>query len=210
MNMGDVRGALTTFEQAFKIDGHRAPLCYNLANAYMANNQVQEAIDKNERAISLDPSMLSAKCSLASLFAMQGRYQEKLLNFEKSTPLVHLRVESHGILTLKNFYQEAISAAQQAASATLTRQQAASSEGMWRLTSECFLLALQIETGQWGPDTQRKLEQMVSAFVSDILGASQRRAMKDMKTLSGIHSQKSKVKRPCHQMSGIHSQEPPL
>jgi Tfp pilus assembly protein PilF len=98
MNMGDVRGALMTFEQAFKIDGHRAPLCYNLANAYMANNQVQEAIDKNERAISLDPSMLSAKGSLASLFAMQGRYQEKFLNFEKSTPLVHLRVESHGLL----------------------------------------------------------------------------------------------------------------
>ena len=154
MNMGDVRGALMTFEQAFKIDGQRAPLCYNLANAYMANNQVQEAIDKNERAISLDPSMLSAKCSLASLFAMQGRYEE------------------------------AISAAEQAATASLSPQQAASSEGMWRLTSECFLLALQIETGQWGADTERKLERMVSAFVSDILGASQRRAMKDMKSLA--------------------------
>ena len=115
MDMGDVKGSLETLQAAFKVTDDRAPLCYNLANAYLANWQVQEAIASYERAISLDPTLVSAKCSVASLHAMHGRYEEA-----------------------KQLAQEAASWSPPAASPRAAA--GAASDGMWRLTARCLLV----------------------------------------------------------------------
>jgi len=165
MDMGDVTGGLGTFQEAFKVDDSRAPLCYNMANAYLANGQVQEAIDNFERAISLDPMLLSAKCTVASLLAMQGRYDE-------AKSLVREAAE----------YRDS------------SLHHTTSADGMWRLTAQCLLMALHVETGDWGANTQHELDTMVSAFMSDILGSSRRSVIKDTKNTPEDNDEEKKMR----------------
>ena len=48
----------------------------------------------------------------------------------------------------------------------------ATSEGMWRLTANCLLLALQVEASEWDVHTEEHLQHTVRAFIADILASS--------------------------------------
>lgn len=67
IDLGSVEEGLRTYEEALQVEAPRATLCYNIGNAYLANGQVPEAIVSFQQAIDLDPSLLSAKCAVASL-----------------------------------------------------------------------------------------------------------------------------------------------
>ena len=60
----------------------------------------------------------------------------------------------------------------------------ATSDGMWRLTANCLLLALQVEASEWDVDTEEHLQHFVRAFIADILASS--RAAKVLSLLALI------------------------
>ena len=67
MDMGDVKSGLVTFKEASKLNQEHAPLCHNLANAYLANGEVQEAMDMYQRSLALSLALSLSRARALSL-----------------------------------------------------------------------------------------------------------------------------------------------
>lgn len=79
--------ALAATERALELDDQNAVFYMLKARVQVARCEYDSALIENEMAISLNPTLAAAHCSLGDTLAYLGRYEEALVRFEKALEL---------------------------------------------------------------------------------------------------------------------------
>lgn len=78
---------LAAAQRALELDDHNAVFYAIKARIQLARCEYDSALDGNETAISLNPTLAGAHCGLGDTLAYQGRYDEAMNRFEKALAL---------------------------------------------------------------------------------------------------------------------------
>jgi TolB-like protein len=76
--------ALSSCDKALSFDSKNATFYALRARVRLARCEYEEAIQENEKAISLNPTFAAAHCGLGDSLAYEGRYQESIECFERA------------------------------------------------------------------------------------------------------------------------------
>lgn len=79
--------ALAAAQRSLELDDHNAVFYAVKARVQLARCEYASAIDGNETAIALNPTLAGAHCGLGDTLAYQGRYPEAMARFEKALAL---------------------------------------------------------------------------------------------------------------------------
>jgi protein O-mannosyl-transferase len=79
--------AITQFRQGLALDQNNASLRYNLATALFDKGEMKASFAEAQRAIALDPANADGYNLLGKLLAMQGHFEEALVNLEAAVKL---------------------------------------------------------------------------------------------------------------------------
>ena len=79
--------ALAAAQRALELDDHNAIFYLLKARVQLARCEYDSAMDGNEMAIALNPTLAGAYCGLGDTLAYQGRYEEAMGRFEKALAL---------------------------------------------------------------------------------------------------------------------------
>jgi serine/threonine-protein kinase len=83
----DYRGAIDAFRQAISLDPKRAGAHCNLGSAFLALNELDEAVSSYRQAIRLDPKYAKAYHGLGSALSKQGKVEEAIANYRQAIQL---------------------------------------------------------------------------------------------------------------------------
>ncbi|MEM6485608.1 MAG: winged helix-turn-helix domain-containing protein [Pseudomonadota bacterium] len=79
--------ALSACDRAISIDGRNATFHALRARVLLARGEYDRAVEENNKAIELNPTLAVAYCALGDSLAYGGRYEESMAFFEKSIDL---------------------------------------------------------------------------------------------------------------------------
>ena len=84
LQAGEVQQAIASIEHAIRVDASRAPIHFNLGNAYLQAGQAIDATNAYRRALAIDNSMVDAWCGLAAALTLSGDYYDAIAAAEQA------------------------------------------------------------------------------------------------------------------------------
>ncbi|MEH6637455.1 MAG: tetratricopeptide repeat protein [Halioglobus sp.] len=98
LQAGEVQQAIASIEHAIRVDASRAPIHFNLGNAYLQAGQAINATNAYRRALAIDNSMVDAWCGLAAALTLSSDYYDAIAAAEQALLLSPESVEAHSCI----------------------------------------------------------------------------------------------------------------